>query len=311
MKIFDNLKNRISGKLEQSAENLVGQVIDKGAEKAADLIGQSFSNPIPNPIQIPEGAKQDYMNQVLGSSPNSVSSVQSMPQQPPPPVQQQIPFQEYSQPQPYPFTQEQYPYGYPPQMNPYPVYPQMGYQPNPYSYPMPQVQLTMDTPVPKLEASRVEKMATYETWFFFKVMKVAKDTIRFVAIKYFSWRIDEDIQVIQQYEQSLDADLEKAYKKAKYNLQKLEEIKTIKDDKGQDDPIFKEFVYDAILDNLMKKNELGQLKIPSIWEIGLREIGFFTYEVFSPNKSIEMFFESIQSDIGKAILNNGQTNSTV
>lgn len=317
LQIFNRLMGKATDKIEQGAENLVGSIIDKGAERAANIIGESFSKPIPNPVQIPEQDKQHYMNQMLGeqSHPiqqNHVSQPSYLVSQPG--LQQtQIPF--YQEPLPpfpnnWPYSQQEpYQQGSA-QMNPYPVYQPMGYQPYPF-HPQQQVQLTFDTPVLKLEADRVEKMAKYETWFFFKVMKVAKDTIRFVGMKYFSWKIDDDIAVIQEYEQNYAPELEKAYKKAKYNLQKLEEIKSIQGDKGgEDEEIFKSFVYDAILDNLAKKNELGQLKIPSIWEIGLREVGFFAYEVFSPNKSIEMFFDSIQSDFGKAILNKDATSQT-
>ena len=296
-RISDAVINTATSKAVETASNFTEQVIDQGAVKAASFIGASLPKVAPpsnNQQVISDYEKRQYAQSVLNQPmmqpppPNNIS--QGFPQnhydgygyneQP----QQYYDNQNYHQPYPY-----QQPIYYPPQQ---PMMPQAGLSFSPNE----------DL---KLTEEKVVLMANYETNYFFRAMKIGKDVIRFLGVKFFSRTYDKDCEIIREYEanSSKDFALKRAYKKAIYNTKKLEEIKELEN--VDDDEVFKQYVYEVILYSLQKKNEKGLLKMPSLLEIVGKEMFFFGARVFSPNENMDVYLDSmIQSDLGISIVNN-------
>lgn len=269
-KITDQFAAHASEKLVEAGTQLAGQFIDKTAAKAATLLGEEFGKPILNQNQqfISDYQKQEYLSQVLNGS-NAQPSIPAQELNTPPAAPQPSPAQ---------MPQNPYPYSYPP-------FP--GYE---YPYPMggiPQARLSVENHFFKLEEDKVKRIAEYKTNLFFRINKIGKDTIQYVGLKIFSHKLHESELLIQSYESGQLSD-EKAYKKAKYKLEKVGEIKSMSDDAEQE-KLFRTFVYDVILEELILKNERGELRMPSVMEITLQQLGFHAWKVFTPNESIEAF----------------------
>lgn len=282
----NRLKDKAVDKAVNGVVNTVKEVatelIDAGAAKAAEALGENLGTPVGNKNQsvIADYQKKNYFDHVVAQQ--NTPPVVAIPDQEqvqniPPPIQQQL----------FPPPVQNYPY--PPQMMPQYGYPPYGMYPPP--------QMTVQAPLVKLDEDKVRRMAEYETDLFFKGKKIGKDVIRFAGIKFFSRKIDEDLETIRVYEMTKNSLLETAYKNARYNVAKLKEIEGIS---YEDDAKIKAFIFEVIFDGMMKKNELGKLNMPSIWEVGLKDLGFFAYDVFTPNQSIEIFLESLTEKFNAA-----------
>lgn len=284
VEFFNKLKGTATDKvvngIVNTAKEVATDLIDAGAAKAAEALGENLGTPVANKNQtvIAEYQKKNYFDSMVSQqhappavpTPEQTEQVQAAPAQLPQyPVQPQAPV-----------------YPYPPQMMP------------PYGYPMyPPPQMTVQAPLVKLDEDKVKRMAEYETDLFFKGKKIGKDVIKFAGVKFFSRKIEEDLETIRVYESSKNPALETAYKNAKYNVAKLKAIESIS---YEDDEKIKAFIFEVILDGMMKKNEMGKLNMPSIWEVGLKDLGFFAYDVFTPNQSIELFLESLTEKFNAA-----------
>ncbi|WP_337045396.1 hypothetical protein [Emticicia sp. 17c] len=268
---INQLKHKVADKVVQTAKEAASDLINTGAAKAAEAIGQHLGTPVDNKNQqvIADYQKKNYFEQMLTQQQQQNSASVVPPPVVPPPVIPPVPPPDIPAPIDYPPA-----YGYPP-----------------YYYPSyPPAQMTVQAPVIKLEEEKVKRMAQYETDLFFRGKKIGKDVIRFAGIKYFSRKVDEDLETIRAYETTKNPALEGAYKNARYNVAKLEAIQQIS---YEDDNQIRDFIYEVILDGMMKKNEAGKLSMPSIWEVGLKDLGFFAYEVFTPNQSIDLLLESL------------------
>lgn len=285
VEFINKLKNSVADKVVNGAVNTMKEaaveLIDTGAAKAAEALGENLGTPVANKNQtvIAEYQKKNYFDSMVSQQhappaatmPEQTEQLQAAPAQLPQyPVQPQVPT-----------------YPYPPQV----MMP-------PYGYPMyPPPQMTVQAPLVKLDEDKVKRMAEYETDLFFKGKKIGKDVIKFAGVKFFSRKIEEDLETIRVYESAKNPALETAYKNAKYNVAKLKDIEGIS---YEDDEKIKAFIFEVILDGMMKKNEMGKLNMPSIWEVGLKDLGFFAYDVFTPNQSIELFLESLTEKFNAA-----------
>ncbi|MBA4849478.1 hypothetical protein [Emticicia sp. BO119] len=151
-----------------------------------------------------------------------------------------------------------------------------------------QVQLAFEPQViNRLDEVQVERLAKYKTQMFFQINNIGKNAIRFLGQKFFSYNLEQSKQIVEEYEAGRFDD-EKAYKKAKYKIEKVEQLENMKDDAEQE-KLFRDFVADVILDELKKKNERGELQMPTMWDIALQQFGFHTWAVFSPDLTLESY----------------------
>lgn len=282
LEFFNKLKGTATDKVVNTVANTVKEaaveLIDAGAAKAAEALGENLGTPVANKNQevIAEYQKKNYFDSMVSQqhAPPAAPVVEQVPQVQPVPPQVHQPAQ--------------------PQAPPYPPQVMMP----PYGYPMyPPPQMTVQAPIIKLDEEKVKRMAEYETDLFFKGKKIGKDVIKFAGVKFFSRKIEEDLETIRVYELTKNPPLETAYKNAKYNVAKLKAIEGIS---YEDDAKIKAFIFEVIFDGMMKKNEMGKLNMPSIWEVGLKDLGFFAYDVFTPNQSIELFLESLTEKFNAA-----------